>query len=237
MAYYLSKIYSMMARLLLLSSIVLLTACLNFERPSRVATVWYLVKPSDTLYSIAWRYDVDFKALAVWNKIQSPYIIWPGQYLRLIKPHNIKISHARQKQIKKNPSTKTIKKTKNQAIHWLWPVKGSLLNKFSFNDIDKRGINIASKLRQPVLAVASGKVVYSGNGLEGYKNLIIIKHNEIYLSAYAQNKNLLVKEGDIVKKGKKIADIGVNNEHKFLLHFQIRKNGKPIDPLRYLPKI
>lgn len=228
----------MKLRLLLISGVLLLSACVNFGRPSHVGAGWYLVKPTDTLYSIAWRYDVDFKTLAKWNRISPPYVIQPGQYVRLIKPNknvaqpieNIKISP----QVSKKK--KAVKKVLSQPIQWVRPVKGKQLNNFSFNDIDKRGINIASKVRRPIIAVASGKVVYSGNGLDGYKNLIIIKHNETYLSAYAQNRNLLVKEGDWVKKGKKIADMGGNKEHEFLLHFQIRKNGKPVDPLRYIPK-
>jgi len=216
----------------------MLSACANFGRPSHVGGQWYLVKPTDTLYSIAWRYDVDFKSLAMWNQISPPYIIKPGQYLRLIKPahyvsQGVKSDKKPKQFVKK---AKKLKKVKDQPIEWLWPVKGRVLNKFSFNDIDKRGINIASKVKHPIVAVASGKVVYSGNGLEGYKNLIIIKHNETYLSAYAQNRNLLVKEGDKVKKGQKIADMGMNVKYKFMLHFQIRKNGKPVDPLFYLPK-
>lgn len=229
----------MKLRLLLILSVLLLSACVNFGRPSHVGAGWYLVKPTDTLYSIAWRYDVDFKTLAMWNRISPPYAIKPGQYVRLIKPNNIVTQPIEKTKIRPQvtKNKKVIKKTLSQPIQWIRPVKGKLLNKFSFNDIDKRGINIASKVKQPIIAVASGKVVYSGNGLEGYKNLIIIKHNETYLSAYAQNRNLLVKEGDWVNKGKKIADMGVNDEHEFLLHFQIRKNGKPVDPLRYIPKI
>jgi len=227
-----------MNKVLLLLSILLLSACANLGRLGHVGPGWYLVKPTDTLYSVAWRYDIDFKSLARWNQIKAPYLIKPGQYIRLIKPKHGKSNQPPQKRYVKNTSksVKTIKKTLFKPITWIWPTKGQPLNEFSFKDINKRGINIASKVSRPIVAVASGKVVYSGNGLDGYKNLIIIKHDDTYLSAYAQNKNLLVKEGDVVKKGKKIADMGLNKDHKFLLHFQIRKNGKPVDPMRFLPK-
>ncbi len=218
--------------------VLLLSSCADFGRPEKTGKGWYLVKPTDTLYSIAWRYNIDFKTLASWNQIKEPYLIKPGQYIRLIKTRD----HVNNKvHITKNNNysvkqPKTIKKYTSMPLKWVWPVQGNPLNRFAINDINKRGIDIASKVRQPVVAVASGKVVYSGNGLAGYKNLIIIKHNETYLSAYAQNKNLLVKEGDLVKQGKKIANMGLNNKNNYVLHFQIRKNGKPIDPLIFLPK-
>lgn len=228
-----------MTKALFLMSILVLSACAHFGRPNKVGPGWYLVKPTDTLYSVAWRYDIDFKSLAAWNQITPPYFIKPGQYISLIKPKNVrdnrKIVSKSQEKLKK--SIKPIKKTKIKPIEWIWPIKGKLLNNFSFKDINKRGINIASKVSQPIAAVSSGKIVYAGNGLEGYKNLIIIKHNETFLSAYARNKDLLVKEGDVVKKGKVIANMGVDKDHGFVLHFQIRKNGKPVDPIRYLPKI
>ncbi len=219
--------------------ILSLTACVNLGKPRQFDSWTYLVKPTDTLYSVAWRYDIDFKSLAAWNQIKAPYLIFPGQYIRLKKPNGFikNKTNSRGSSVVLPKQKKPLKKINNQPLKWMLPVKGRLLNKFSFNDINKRGINIASDTKKPVVAVLSGKVVYSGNGLEGYKNLIIIKHNETYLSAYAQNKNLLVKEGDVVKKGKKIADMGIDNEHGFLLHFQIRKNGKPVNPMRYLPKI
>ncbi len=227
-----------MNKFLLLMGAMLLTACVSLQRPNQSGAGWYLVKPSDTLYSIAWRYDIDVKHLVAWNDLSSPFVIKPGQYLRLIKPQNYQPVTAKLKV--KTEQTKTtkkiIKKNSTRPIIWVWPTSGIPLNRFSFKDINKRGIDIASKVRQPIVAVADGKVVYSGNGLEGYKNLIIIKHNETYLSAYAQNKNLLVKEGDTVKKGNIIAQMGVDKTHGFLLHFQIRKNGKPVDPMQFLPK-
>jgi lipoprotein NlpD len=110
-----------------------------------------------------------------------------------------------------------------------------VLNRFSYKDISRRGIDIAGKIGQPVRAVAGGKVVYSGDGLANYGNLIIVKHSNTYLSAYAFNRAVLVKEGNQVAQGEIISEMGLNADKKAVLHFQIRKNGKPVDPLRYLP--
>lgn len=228
-----------MFRLLLI--VIVLQGCVFFEQPKRIGPSWYLVKPSDTLYGIAWRYQIDFKVLAQWNHLKKPYTIAPGQYIRLEAPNSVaglpnnpkKSSHNRA--IVKHKKIK-LNNLQDKPILWQWPVKGKVLNRFNFNDINKRGIDIASKVRQPIVTVASGKVVYSGNGLAGYKNLIIIKHNETFLSAYSQNKNLLVKEGDFVSKGMKIADMGQADKIGYILKFQIRKNGKPVDPFLYLPK-
>lgn len=118
------------------------------------------------------------------------------------------------------------------AVDWGWPAQGKILAQFSDN---AKGVDISGKAGQPVLATAPGKVVYSGTGLRGYGKLIIIKHNKTYLSAYAHNRELLVKEGDSVTKGQKIAEMGNSDSSEVKLHFEIRKLGKPVDPLRYLP--
>ena len=123
----------------------------------------------------------------------------------------------------------------SKSIHWRWPTNGNLLNKYAPND-GKKGLDIAGKLGQPILAAAGGRVVYSGNGLIGYGNLIIIKHNDHYLSAYGHNRRLLVKEGAEVKQGEKIGEMGDSGKDGIILHFEIRQDGKPVDPLRYLPK-
>jgi len=126
---------------------------------------------------------------------------------------------------------------------WVWPAKGRLLNadsKFSRSasrsPSRNKGIDIAGKRGQPIYATAAGKVVYSGSGLIGYGKLIIVKHNKIYLSAYAHNEKILVKEGDIVKGGQVIARMGRTPDHHVQLHFEIRRYGKPVDPLRYLKR-
>jgi lipoprotein NlpD len=119
-------------------------------------------------------------------------------------------------------------------IEWIWPAKGRLLEGFSEAT---KGIDIAGKAGEPVTASAGGKVVYSGAGLRGYGKLIIIKHNNTYLSAYAHNDKLLVKEGQTVVKGQKIGEMGSTDTDLVKLHFEIRKNGKPVDPLKHLPGI
>ena len=119
-------------------------------------------------------------------------------------------------------------------IEWIWPAKGKVLEGFSESS---KGVDIAGKLGQPVLAAAAGKVVYSGAGLRGYGNLIIVKHNDTYLSAYAHNSKLLVKEGQAVTRGQKIAEMGNSDTELVKLHFEIRMHGKPVDPLKHLPAI
>ena len=117
---------------------------------------------------------------------------------------------------------------------WHWPAKGKVVRTYSQSG--GRGIDIAGKFGQPILAASNGRVVYSGSGLIGYGQLIIVKHNKRYLSAYAQNNKILVKEGDTVTGGQRIAEMGRSGSNRVLLHFEIRRDGKPIDPVRYLPK-
>ncbi len=118
---------------------------------------------------------------------------------------------------------------------WLWPVDGRILSNFKANDPSRKGIDIGGKEGQPVVASAAGEVVYSGSGLIGYGELVIIKHNERLLSAYAHNQKRLVKEGQKVSAGERIADMGKNDRNQAMLHFEIRLNGNPQDPLKYLP--
>jgi lipoprotein NlpD len=132
-------------------------------------------------------------------------------------------------------------KSKNQVARiappqrWVWPTDGPLLRPFFPDNAGKKGIDIGGGLGQSVRAASEGKVVYSGSGLIGYGKLIIIKHNKTYLSAYAHNRRLLVKEGDYVRIGQRIAELGNTATEKPMLHFEIRRNGEPVDPLRYLP--
>ncbi len=117
-------------------------------------------------------------------------------------------------------------------VQWAWPVTGKLISRFSEAS---KGIDIAGRMGQPVYASAPGKVVYTGSGLRGYGKLIIIKHNSAYLSAYAHNREILVKEGQSVAKGQQIAEMGNTDADQVKLHFEIRRYGKPVDPLKYLP--
>ena len=228
-------------RLSLFLLLGLLVGCSALKSQSLKGPGWYQVKQTDTLYSIAWRYGLDFQQLAQWNGLREPYHIKPGQQLTLLEPDKIPANEVYS--VKKPP--KLLKKTRvvvkpltpsyNRAIRWQWPTDGKILNRFSMAKLGQRGIDIAGKIGQPVRAVADGKVVYSGTGLSGYGNLIIVKHDNIYLSAYAYNSKRLVKEGKQVKAGEQIADMGTGKNNKPMLHFQIRKKGKPVDPLKYLP--
>jgi lipoprotein NlpD len=232
---------------------LLLTACVtNQSGQNRTrGPGWYTVKLSDTLYSIAWRYGLESQQLANWNQIDLNEPIYPGQRLRLVKPHNQSTPASSTGAVvaKKNSkpassavsSSKTAQSNSSQQAaladpgKWIWPTVGKPLNTFLASRLDRRGIDIAGKQGQAVLAVADGKVVYSGNGLAGYGNLIIIKHSETYLSAYAYCEQRLVEEGMSVKAGKKVATMG-SKDNIAQLHFEIRRNGKPVNPLKYLPR-
>ena len=206
---------------------------------------YYTVKSGDTLYSVGFRSGHDYHQLAAWNGIRPPYKINVGQRLKLFKP----AAHAYKKSTRstKSKNTVTKKRTSSQKkpiisndnkkvlrLYWQWPLKGKLLK--NFYQTGGKGIDIYGKNGYSVRSAASGKVVYSGQGLIGYGNLLIIKHNEKFLSAYANNRKLLVKEGHQVKKGQIIAEVGLGADRKAYLHFEIRKNGKPVNPVYYLPK-
>lgn len=242
-----------MNKLFLLLLVLLLTACGggNAVAPvgsyggynkskigSAKAPSVYKVRKGDTLYSISWRYGLDYKKVAKINHIRSPYRIYIGQKL-YFKSAKRKLVTAKPK---KATSKKTVKKAasttrySNKALAWRWPTKGKVVSTYSKNATGRKGIDIAGKAGQTIQAAAAGKVVYSGNGLPRYGNLLIIKHNDVYLSAYAHNQKLLVKEGQTVKSGQKIATLGRSGTQRDQLHFEIRRNGKPIDPMRFLPK-
>ena len=223
---------------------LLLISCVTVQPPTTVSRGpgWYTVKRSDTLYSIAWRYGLDYKQLASWNRVDVNSPIHPGQRLRLIKPRNQAIASSSGSSKKTTTSTKTktatskkyVQSSSRDPVKWIWPTRGKPLNTFLASALDRRGIDIAGKPGQPVRAVANGSVVYSGNGLAGYGNLIIIKHSDRYLSAYAYCQERLVQEGKAVKAGDLVAKMG-SRDNTAKLHFEIRRNGKPVDPMKYLP--
>jgi lipoprotein NlpD len=279
----------------------------------------YRVMKGDTLYSIAFRNKVDFRDLAGWNGIDSPYTIWPGQDLRLSPPgHDNKPAPAHAAPVVvaatppagvnsphvappptqpafqsvtdadvtpppavpapatttntpvvvagkpaesivpvpvpppstpnvpapapapvENPSAATPIVTSGASrsaggIAWRWPADGTMLKKFSSGDAIP-GIEIGGKAGDPVRSAADGVVVYSGNGLVGYGELVIIKHSDSFLSAYGHNRKRLVKEGEKVKAGQSVAEMGSSGATRDELQFQIRRDGNPVDPLQYLP--
>lgn len=224
-----------MRLLVLIFFSMIFVACSINHAPAPVRDAWYYpespdkhshtVRPGETLYAIAWRYDKDYRDLAQINRIKSPYTLSVGQKIKLKEFKKVTLAH------KKTP--KPIKF--NRVSTWNWPTRGQVIKTYSEKDYQK-GIDISGKTGQPVLATSSGRVAYSGNGLHGYGNLIIIKHNDEYLSAYAHNKKLLVKEGQSVAAGQAIATMGNTDSARTMLHFEIRKAGKPVDPLNYLPK-
>lgn len=131
------------------------------------------------------------------------------------------------------PPPATSSSRDDDDLHWLWPASGQVIA--GFDEQRSKGLSIAGKAGDPVLAAADGKVVYAGSGLRGYGNLVIVKHNNVYLTAYAHNQTLLVKEEQNVKRGQKIAEMGATDSDRVQLHFEIRKQGKPIDPAKLLP--
>jgi len=227
------------------------------EAPIKKSPSKVVKKPShhkvlsgDTLYSISWNFNLDYKEVARWNNIREPYVIYPGQSIRLTAPLAkktvvkktipTKTKTVAGKTVEKKPEAAKKASKKGESvkfarnINWQWPTKGKLIK--SNSPISRKGLDIAGKKGQLIKASGAGVVVYSGSGLLGYGRLIIIKHNETYLSAYAHNSLLMVKEGDSVSGGQQIAKMGQDSNGQPLLHFEIRKNGNPVEPIKYLPK-
>jgi lipoprotein NlpD len=238
---------------------------LNQRLKNSVTGSEYIVKKGETLYSIAWRADVDVRTLAKLNNIKAPYNIFPQQKLYLVKQvttsspkksQSKSFKPSKQKVIKKTiaPSKKqeygknvtgqkTSSKSQSQGTvfsqkirKWLWPAKGKVIQKFSTAKQGNKGIDIAGRRGDSVKATANGKVVYAGDALQGYGQLIIVKHNDDYLSAYAHNDRLLVKEQQVVKAGQVIAKMGDTDAERVMLHFEVRFRGKSVNPMKYLSK-
>jgi lipoprotein NlpD len=224
---------------------------------------YYRVNSGDTLYAIAFTQGVDYRQLARWNGLRAPYIIYPGQDLRLTAPPETatakrqpapaKSPPAAQQTSPKRPgeappaSSKPVVQTAPPVVQapaqepqsdpdgWQWPAGGRVLRGFVPNEPSRKGLDIAGREGEPVKAAAAGTVVYSGNGLIGYGELIIIKHSERLLSAYGHNRRRLVAEGDRIRAGQAIAELGRNDRNEAMLHFEIRVQGQPVNPLEYLP--
>ncbi|MGL6246418.1 peptidoglycan DD-metalloendopeptidase family protein [Pseudomonas sp.] len=235
------------------------------QRPA-VTTGQYVVRPKDTLFSIAFRYGWDYKALAARNNIPTPYTIHPGQTIRFdgrsgstpapvasttdsTPSSSLKTTVIRRQpngattstavvvpSVASKPTPAPMPPAGPAPTGWGWPSNGILIGKFSSNGSLNKGIDIAGDLGQPVLAASDGTVVYAGSGLRGYGELVIIKHSDTYVSAYGHNRRLLVREGQQVKVGQTIAEMGSTGTDRVKLHFEIRRQGKPVDPLQFLPR-
>jgi len=218
------------------------------------------VQPGDTLYSIAFANNLNVNELAQWNGIVDTRRLAVGQRIRLTKPIGFKAkkttsvvsvevvpssqtskpspprnnSTASAKVNSSAPPNKSVNSTPSNS-NWYWPVRGKVIERFSLSK-GHQGIGIQGKLAEPVFSAKAGEVVYVGNALKGYGNLIIIKHSEHFLSAYAHNQKTFVVEGQKVKVQHRIGSVGSDNKRRNALHFQIRKDGKPVNPLSYLPR-
>lgn len=213
-------------------------APVRVSQPKYGATV--VVQRGQTVYRIATENGITPLDLALWNDIAPPYTIYPGQRLRLYPPDRREGSAV--------PAAKSAAPAASAAVAgapapapvsslaWRWPADGSIVATFAAGDPTRQGVDIAGNAGQPVRAAADGVVVYSGSGLVGYGELIIVKHNDQWLSAYGHNRARLVNEGALVKAGQQIAEMGRSGATRDMLHFEIRYNGKPVDPLQYLPK-
>ncbi|PWG63932.1 peptidoglycan DD-metalloendopeptidase family protein [Spiribacter halobius] len=243
--------------------LLLLAGCAEFEYGSQLPrrgsagpppTV-YEVRRGDTLYSIAWRHGLDFRRVAAWNGIGAPYRIYPGDRLRLRPPpgggpretasgsssRRPESAPGSQRQPESRPETSSRAASSpapagTGEVSWRWPLEGRIVRGYDANNAGKRGISIAGEPGATVRAAAPGRVVYSGSGLRGYGNLVIVKHNARYLTAYGYNRELLVGEGDDVGAGDPIARLGSGPNRDGELHFEIRRDGEPVNPERYLPR-
>lgn len=198
----------------------------------------YIVVKGDTLYSIARQQRVAVGRIVTLNKLSRPYTIYPGQRLSLkagsAVSNPVVSKKPRSTVIAKQPGSKVVGLP--NPSKWLWPTEGKVVKGFKGSRTVQQGIDISGRMGQTVRSAATGVVVYSGSGLVNYGQLIIVKHNENFLSAYGYNSKLLVKEGDKVKAGQAIAKMGRVGQDAPLLHFEIRKYGKPVNPIRHLPK-
>lgn len=254
----------------------------QMAQPPSIRLNYHIASRDDSLYTIAWRYGVDFRELAQRNRIAAPYRLHAGQKIMLADsdaatrlaasrtvatPRGVQVTAIADDQpvvevasssstaatssgVKTVPAVvakpQPVAPTEQPAVavpaaasgtsHWLWPTNGRLITQYSATDPLRKGIDLEGKQGDPVKAAKAGSVVYAGSGLAGYGQLLIVKHDEQFLSAYAHNNKLLVAEGDAVKKGQVIAEVGSSGTDKNKLHFEIRKSGKPVDPLLYLPR-
>ena len=221
-----------------------------------------IVQPGDTLHGIAFGAGLNVNDIAAWNGVVDTRRLNVGQQIRLTKPLNYRPPKINKVTTNKNPSASTPSgaqqsssrrqttarakpATSKLAVrnaqqasgeNWSWPTQGKVIGRYALAQ-GKQGIDILGKLGQSVVASDAGEVVYVGSGLKGYGKLIIVKHNERYLSAYAHNQHIVVEEGQYVASKQKIGAVGVDRKGRNTLHFQIRRDGKPVNPLAFLPTL
>lgn len=218
-------------------------------------TQTWTVKRGDTLIGIALDAGADYREIAAMNQLSNPNIIQLDRTLCVRRtaqkatkkpaagaPPQTGKADAVPKDTSKPVTPKAVDEVPSTAaatsaavadgVKFAWPAKGKVVA--GFNESSNKGINIAGKMGEPVDAAADGKVVYAGSGLRGYGNLVIVKHENNYLTAYAHNSKILVKEGEPVKRGQRIADMGDSDADSVMLHFEVRRQGKPVDPLKFL---
>ena len=218
---------------------------------------YYTVKPGDTLIRIGLENGQNFRDVVRWNGLADANLIEVGQVLRVVPPGNDSQGAVTRPAAAgtaasgsaaasgPRPAVSAAASTAHAAtaptassggdedVGWIWPAQGAVIA--GFDDAKNKGVDIGGKAGDAVVASADGRVVYAGAGLRGYGNLIILKHNNTFLTAYAHNQTLLVKEDQTVKKGQKIAEMGNSDADRVKLHFEIRRQGKPVDPAKYLP--
>lgn len=214
---------------LLLSAMVLVAGCGGAGMredvgAERAGAGFHVVRPGETLYAIATRYGLDYRDLARWNRLGDGSLIYPGQRLRLSA-----VAAAPR-------SMETPAESAPAVARWQWPTAGAVIAGYRQSARTASGVLIGGSAGQPVVAAADGEVVYSGSGLTGYGQLVIVRHNAAWLSAYGHNQQLLVAEGERVRAGAQIARMGEGPGRQAALHFEIRRNGEPVNPLDYLPR-
>ena len=214
----------------------------------------HVVQSGDTLFSIAWRHELDIRNLIDWNGLQDPDLILVGQSL-FLEPAATSISNAAveggqrdlpnedgaladprgNQPAARSASVLTSLPLQHDSL-WIWPIQGPLVSPYGETAETGDGIGIGGDIGADIRASAPGEVVYAGRGLAAYGNLIIVKHNDTFLSAYGHNDELLVEQGNAVAQGQVIARMGLGPERRPQVHFEIRRNGAPVDPTEYLPK-
>ncbi len=221
---------------------------------------YYTVKPGDTLIRIGLENGQNWRDIARGSALETPNIIEVGQVLRVVPPtadaNGVSVrpvapagvvvtrpldgrpvaavgAASAASAAASAPATPAPAKDSEEDLAWVWPASGTVAT--AFDEGKNKGLAITGKAGDPVLAAADGRVVYAGSGLRGYGNLVIVKHNATYLTAYAHNQTLLVKEDQAVRRGQKIAEMGSSDAERVQLHFEIRRQGKPIDPAKLLP--